>query len=191
MKSRETAHACIYSIDKNDLLISVSDNWLLFAAENQAVESCHPDRIIYRPIWDFISGIETQHLFEVILKKVRTADKPVALPFRCDSPDKRRYLELIITPVQQEGIVFTSHIIHEETRDKVGLLATGIPRSDDIITMCSMCKKVVLSGNVWVEVEEAVVTLKLFEQLELPQISHGLCPACFESGLAEFKKHGS
>lgn len=188
MKSRETANDYIYTVDKTDRIVSVSDNWLLFAQQNQAAESCHPDMIINRPIWDFISGMETQHIFEVALGKVRTIDKSVVFPFRCDSPDKRRYLELIITPAHQKSIEFTSYIIREESRDTVELLQTGIPRSNDIINMCSMCKKVELSKGHWEEIEVALAALKLFEHLKLPQISHGLCAECFALGMAEIEK---
>jgi hypothetical protein len=33
----------------------------------------------------------------------------------------------------------------------------------------------------WVEVEEAVRELWLFERTQLPQITHGVCPDCQES----------
>jgi len=101
-----------------------------------------------------------------------------------------KLLELIVTPVQKNSIEFTSYIIREESRDTVELLETRIPRSDDIINMCSMCKKIELSGKHWVEVEVAIASLKLFQHHKLPQISHGLCAECFELGMAEIKKLG-
>jgi len=188
MKSREPMSKCIYVTDKLDRIISVSDNWLQFAQENQAGETCHPDNIINKPIWDFIYGIETKQFYEIILKTVRTKNKTVTLPFRCDAPEKRRYLELIISPIQQDNIQFASTIIYEELRDAVKIMELGIPRSDKLIRMCSMCKKVELSESTWVEVECAVVSLKLFEKKKLPQISHGLCTECFNSGISEFEK---
>jgi len=190
MNLREPETEYIYVIDEADRIVSLSDNWLLFAQENEATASCHPDAIMNKPIWDYISGMETRYLFKVTLEKVRTTGKSLVLPFRCDAPDRRRYLELLITPVHRKCIEFTSSIIREESRDTVELLETGIPRSDEIIKMCSMCKKIELSGGNWVEVEIAVAALKLFEQLELPQISHGLCTECFELGIAEVKKLG-
>jgi len=188
MKSREPMSKCIYIIDNLDRIISVSDNWQLFAQENQAGESCHPDNIINKSLWDFIYGDETKQFYEIILKTIRTKNKTVKLPFRCDAPKKRRYLELIITPVQQGNIEFTSNTIHEESRDTVEMLELGIPRSDELIKMCSMCKKVKLSENTWVEVEGAVVSLKLFEKNKVPQISHGICTECLKLGMSEIDK---
>lgn len=184
----EPMNKCIHIIDKQDRIIRVSGNWLLFAQENQAGESCHPDVIISRSIWEFIDGIETRHFYEIILKTVRARNKAVVLPFRCDSPEKRRHLELTITPVQQEQVEFASITILEELRDSVEVLKLGAPRTDELIKMCSMCKKVVLSDDTWVEVEAAVVSLKLFEKGKLPRISHGLCNECFHLGMAEIEK---
>ncbi|MRR07158.1 MAG: hypothetical protein EG828_09465 [Deltaproteobacteria bacterium] len=188
MESEESTDKCTYVIDRLDRIISVSDNWLLFAQENQAGESCHPDVIVNRSIWDFIDGIETRQFYEIILQTVRAKKKVVVLPFRCDAPNKRRYLELTITPLQEDQIVFSSNTVHEEFRDTVDILEVNLPRSDELITMCSMCKKVALPENAWVEVEAAVVSLKLFEKNKLPRISHGICSGCFALGISELDK---
>ena len=188
MELRKSVSKCVYIIDKLDRIISVSDNWLLFAQENQAGEICHPDVIINRSIWEFIEGTETKQFYEIILRTIRTKNIAVQLPFRCDAPDKRRYLELSITPVQQGNIEFASNIILEELRDTVEVLESGIPRSEELIKMCSMCKKIELSENTWVEAEAAVVSLRLFEKNKLPQISHGLCIECFKLGMSELEK---
>jgi hypothetical protein len=46
--------------------------------------------------------------------------------------------------------------------------------------MCGWCKRVAI-GDAWMEVEDAVSELRLFERKVLPDISHGICPDCLES----------
>lgn len=191
MESIAATGSYIYTIDRENRIVTVSDNWLLFAQENQAAESCHPGMIISKPIWDYIDGMETKHIYAAILNNVRIKSRAITLPFRCDAPDKRRYLELIITPIQEGGIEFVSHVIHEETRDTVELLEAGMPRSREFINMCSMCRKVELPGNLWAEVEAAVIALNLFATVKLPQISHGICPDCFKAAMVEIEKLSS
>jgi hypothetical protein len=192
MGSGVTATTYIYLIDNDDRIVSVSDNWLSFAQANQAAESCHPDRVVNASLWDFIDGVETKHLYEILMKNSRATNKSITVPFRCDAPDKRRYLELTITPVPQLRLEFASRVIREESRNTVDLLKAEVERSGQFVRMCSMCKKVASSASEWVEVETAVVTLKLFELDKLPRISHGLCPECFEVGVAEVEKlHGN
>ncbi len=62
-------------------------------------------------------------------------------------------------------------------REPVALIDPSIIRSDGFLVLCSWCKKVELSGN-WVEAEEAMDRLKLFEQEAIPQVTHGVCPPC-------------
>ncbi len=176
-----------YTIDNEDKIISVSDNWQLFAEENQAAETLLPHMIENKPIWQFIEGPEATHLYANILKNIREHNKSVTIPFRCDSPDKRRYLKLTISPIQHNSIEFVSHLIREETRDTVDFLKFDLPRSNEMITMCCMCNKVKLAENFWVEVEGAIVSLKLFELNTLPKISHGLCNECYVIGMAELQ----
>lgn len=159
-----------------------------FARENGAAESCHPDRVLNRSIWDIIDGIETKHLYEIVLGKVRKTHRSIKLPFRCDAPSKRRFLELHITPAQQGFLDFASTLLREELRDTVELLETGCPRSGEFVSICSMCKNVKLSRDCWLEIEDAIAALKLFEKSELPQITHGLCQECFSAGMVEVDK---
>ena len=114
------------------------------------------------PIWKFIAGNETRYLYELCLAKVRAQQQPMILPFRCDAPDRRRYLELKMTPLAREQVAFASRILREEPREKVQLLQHDVARSEAMIKMCSMCKKVELSKDVWLEVEDAITVMELF-----------------------------
>ena len=66
--------------------------------------------------------------------------------------------------------------VRTERRDPVRLLDKDMPRSSDIIRICSMCKKVSTALNKWVEIEEGLAQLRLFEASEVPRLTHGLCP---------------
>jgi hypothetical protein len=188
MECQETGGSCCYLIDGKDRIVHVSDTWLEFARENEAAESCHPDKILNQSLWDFIDGIETRHLYEIVLEKIRRTRRSVRLPFRCDAPDKRRYLELRITAAQNDTIEFSSTVLREEARDTVELLKADIPRSEEFLKICSMCKKVEVTKNFWLDAEAAIAALRLFENSKLPKISHGLCRECFRFGLAEIDR---
>jgi hypothetical protein len=188
MEARKSVSPIVYIIDESDRITGISENWLPFARDNRAGETCNPDLIITKSIWDFIDGPETTQLYEIIFNAVRTSHKAIVVPFRCDAPDKRRYLELIITPIDHGHIEFTSSTIREELRDTVEILESGRLRTDEFIKMCSMCKKVEVSENSWEETESAVVSMNLFEKIKLPRISHGLCPECFGVSMAEVEK---
>ena len=179
---------CVYTIDHQNRIVRVGGNWLAFAAANQGGKRCHPDRVLNQPLWNFIAGDETQYLYSLCLAKVRLHQQTIVLPFRCDAPDRRRYLELTITPLSHEQIEFTSRILREEPRREVDLLRCDAPRSEELIKMCSMCKKVRIPEDGWLDVEVAIAALHLFDLTILPQITHGVCPPCHAIALEEIRR---
>ena len=81
-------------------------------------------------------------------------------------------------------------VVRTERRDPVSLLDTDTPRSGDFIRICSMCKKIFTTDNKWVEIEEGLAQLRLFEAREMPKLTHGLCPICYEVILADLDNSG-
>jgi hypothetical protein len=164
-----------YRIDAGDRISHVSPEWLEFAVENGAEQLARPG-LVGKPLWPFIAGLETQHLYDVILKKVRAASAVIGFSYRCDAPHLRRYMKMVVRPWEASGVEFSSRVESEAPREPVSLLATTAARSDQVIRMCGWCKRVAMPE--WVEVEEAIRQLRLFEQDYMPQITHTLCPEC-------------
>lgn len=84
---------------------------------------------------------------------------------------------------------FKSRTIWAQPRQLQMIYDTNAPRSDDILIVCSWCKKINTNGEVWEEIEEAVVTLGLFEFEWLPQLSHGMCGDCYRIITKEYQAH--
>ncbi|KAA3610434.1 MAG: hypothetical protein D8M58_05535 [Calditrichaeota bacterium] len=169
----------IYYLDSNDKIIDVDDNWLSFAAEN--VYSISQSFIKDKPIWDIITDIEIQHFYKILIDKVRTYKTKIHFPFRCDSPDCRRFMELSLRLDQENRIEFKSRLIREEFREPVDLFDVQNDRSKELVRVCSWCKKVAVSDNTWLEVEDAIRELSLFDYIKLPKITHSICPTCHKN----------
>ncbi|MFB3923051.1 MAG: hypothetical protein ACE145_15115 [Terriglobia bacterium] len=165
-----------YYIDSQDRIIHVSSNWDAFALANDAADVCAA-KILNRPLVFFLTGLETKHLYKLLLTKVRRSQKPLTLPFRCDGPAVRRYMELTMRPQADKGVEFQSRILREESRESVLLLDRGSSRSQDLLSICAWCKKVKV-GSAWLEIEDAVAKLQLFHEPLLPRLTHGLCSVC-------------
>jgi len=177
-----------YALDPNDRIIDLGGDWLEFARQNQAEKECAPERILGRPLWDFIAGPETHYLYLLLFQQLRSRPRVMTFPFRCDAPDRRRFLELQLLPGEGGAIRIVSRLLREEAREAVAVLKAGGARSGEIIHMCSLCKQVETGDGGWVEVEAALVARELFNADPPPQISHGVCPDClqrFRQGLDE------
>ncbi len=177
----------VYRVNAQDEIVWVSENWQAFADANCGAANTAADVVIGRSLWEYIVGLEVRHLYETVLKAVRERGQPIRLLFRCDAPDLRRYLQLLLVPLADRQVEFRSQLLRTETRACVDLLRPEFPRSDGIVTLCSMCKKIATGPNEWREIEEAINHLHLFEQDALPSLSHGLCPVCYEAMMAEIR----
>ncbi len=181
----------IYRINNIDTIISVSDNWSIFADANAWGGSLRPEDVVGLKLWDFIQDRETRHLYQELFKRVRGGILLRTIPFRCDSPSERRYLELLIVALPDNQIEITSKILRTEPHSPINLLKADTPRSMDIVKICSMCKKIKVSPEQWAEIEEGLAHLRLFEADEMPQLSHGLCQSCYHDALGELDDFNS
>ena len=130
-----------YQLDQTDTIVHVSDNWNAFAGENDWQGALSADRVVGHSLWMFIQDPDTRQIYQELFKRVRKSGQPLKLPFRCDAPHERRYLELIIAPLPEAHIQITSRILRTTGRPPVALLDPSVPRSSELVTLCSVCKK--------------------------------------------------
>jgi hypothetical protein len=175
-----------YMIDPEDRITYVSDNWWFFAEENGAGADCYPPRLLGLSLWDFIAGAETRHLYDILIAKTRAGKKDIQVPIRCDSPDRRRKIVISLNSVGDGHIEFRCRTIRVDAREPVDLLRSDVARADRLIRICSFCKKVAVTADEWIDTEQAIDRMALFIGNALPQLSHGVCPACHAAALANF-----
>lgn len=172
-----------YGVDGSDIIRWISEEWLLFARENDA-NDLGTDSVVGQPLWKFVAGNDTQHLYQLLFAKAREKNIHLSVPFRCDSPEIRKYMRLQIEPADDESLEIAAELIREETRDPVPLLDANQARSSELLTMCSWCMHVSTGEGCWLEVEDAIEQLGLFAET-LPGLTHGACPACVDSIVSE------
>lgn len=178
-----------YRIDGDDTIIWVSDNWTSFAEANSWAAAVHPDEVVGHPLWEFVHGAETRYVYRELFRLVREGHRPNPIPFRCDSPGERRFCELAMTAGKGGRIEIESRILRTEPHRRAGIMDIQAERTEEILTICSMCKKIKVLPEQWVELDEALAQLRLFEAERFPMLSHGLCPSCrevFRQELEEF-----
>ena len=167
----------IWIIDGADKIVHVNDAWLAFAAENTAPQLT-ASVVLDQHIWRFIQGQETSYLYQQIFSRVRDGKAPVTFPFRCDSPDCRRFMEMELALLPGDAIQFTAHILREEWRDPIDLLDVSRDRNREFVKVCSWCKKINIPGRGWGEIEAAIMALDLFGHDPMPRMTHTICDSC-------------
>ena len=167
----------IWIIDDADKIVRVNDDWLAFAGENTAPQLT-ASSVLDQTIWCFIQGQETVYLYKQIFARLRAGKSPVTFPFRCDSPDCRRFMEMKLSLLPGGAIQFMVQILRQEWRDPVDLLDASRDRSGEFLKICSWCKKINIPGQGWGEIEAAIEALDLFGHHSMPRMTHTICDAC-------------
>jgi hypothetical protein len=167
----------LYQVNAGDEICSVNEEWISFARANDG-EPLLPPQVLGRSLWDFIGDPETKHIYRLLHDRVRTLSTPVRISFRCDGPERRRLLELDISPGPEHQLTYRVRTLREEDRPPVPLLDPRQPRSERFVTICGWCKRVATPSGAWLEVEDAVDALGLFAEALPPQLTHGICRQC-------------
>ncbi len=173
MNNQNESDNFCYRIDARDCVSDVETKWLDF-------NGLPSERRPPVSIWNFISGYEVRHLFKMMFDTVRTEHREVSVPFRCDTPEARRFMELKIEPLDDGSLSITGELVHKELRKSVDLLADVERDPERFLEICSWCKRVDLGGDNWVEVEDAVRELDLLSDPMMPTLTHGICYDCME-----------
>jgi hypothetical protein len=179
-----------YSIDADDIVTVVGENWADFARDNDAPEMAVPAS--NRTLWTYMDRHEVRELWQLLVQRVRTLQAPARVALRCDAPHTRRWFEMTITP-EPDGVVhFQSILVFEEPRPPVPLLDLHARRDADAqsVPLCSWCGRA-QHGSRWLDIEEVVRVGRLLELESLPPISYGICGVCRSEMSAELLVPGS
>src|SRR3989304_7904896 len=130
----------IHTVGAEGNIAAVNDEWVEFASENGAPELGR-EAVVGRALWGFMEGREGRHISRLLLDKVSRSGKGLTIPYRCDSPELRRVMEMEIGPVENGTVEFRSRILKFEYRDPVMLLDSQAARTDEFLTICSWCRR--------------------------------------------------
>jgi len=166
-----------YVIDAQDRIVSIGPEWTEFAQQNGGAELT-PDKIIGHPLWKFIDDQPTRELYHEVLAHVREGAE-TELVLRCDSPEKRRLIRLVVSQLPDYAVGFKAVLLSSKSRPAQRLFDCSTPRTAARVMVCSWCDRVHHGKDEWVEVETAMECLNLVDATELPQLKPVVCPSCY------------
>jgi hypothetical protein len=171
--------SCVYRLTAADVIEFVDEGWGRFAVENGAPTLA--EGVVGTSLWGYVSGQKVAHLSRELLAKVRGSGREATIPFRCDSPTVRRFLRMRVVPLAGKRVEFHTWVEREATfSEPVPFLDPAVPRDlDTLLRMCAWCKKLDVEGT-WLEIQDAIGRLRLFDHPAVPAITHGICDRCFE-----------
>jgi hypothetical protein len=168
----------IHRIDRQDRICFVNRAWLAFAEENDWETSA--EEVLGCDILSQIADARTRHVYRLLIDRIRDRRCPAKFRYRCDSPARRRFMEMRMNVAKNGQVEFLSRVLRIEQREPIAVLdAARRQRSGGVLPICSWCKAVWVE-TAWVELEEAMKRTDILARAPLPPLSHGICPACSE-----------
>ena len=169
-----------YILDPKDVIVDINGKWDQFAVENDC-QNLSVQTVIGTSIWDYVTGMEVTHLYQLIFEEVRKSNKTMGFQFRCDSPKEKRYMEMNVRHESGDVYLVSSLLNTQDHESTLPILDSTIPTSEEFIYMCSWCRAIQLEEHEWVSLEDGVVKLDLFSKDMMPKISHGICSSCHKT----------
>ena len=145
--------------------------------------SLSPSSVVGRNIFEFIQGREVQHLYAIFHEKVLKDRRHIVFDYRCDGPSIRREMRMSLSP-EAELVRYESIVLQETPRARE--IPAVSPSAEVFVPICSICKRYRYpsGSNEWKELD------LMPAEPELPSafdFTHGLCPDCFESAMAQVR----
>lgn len=161
-----------YTIDSEGKIVSLSITWDLFALENGGKVNVLKDQILGRNIKEFISGDHVRMWYESLISLVKVSGKTIERYYRCDSDTQKRYMKMVIIPLQ-DGFIRIDHYLlkSEDLNINVELDFKGV--YDLKLTRCSICNKFYYKDR-WMEIDE----LAKYIDITKVSISDVICNIC-------------
>ena len=165
-----------YRLDDKDRIVAVNEDWRRFASANGG-PGLAPEQVVGRSLRDFISGDVTRMFVDTLLQSVRLTGRERKLAYRCDSPEAKRYMEMVVAPAADGGIVSRHRLVREERFAAAIPFVASPGARRALVKRCSMCNRLSRNGGELVEADVARREGWLAPVGATPVI-YFVCPAC-------------
>ena len=147
-----TSSTTVYVLDNQDRIISFSGAWDEFAKENGGTNLSSID-VYGRSIWDFVTGDATRMWLDAVFQYARLRGLKVERPYRCDSPDLKRFMRMRVVPEQASILRIEHEILSTEQRIASVIIKCGSITMKNTRQRCSICGRLKNIGG-WQEPHE-------------------------------------
>lgn len=192
-----TKHANLqlsYWVDGSNIIRKVDDHWDQAMNSESWSERASANGIVGKPLSDFICDDVTRMYVATMIESVRVIPHTSFRPYRCDTPDTKRYMQMIITPESNGWIRVSHELLRSEPIKKPMTFTTNVnctqllhpvSTKDNISTIqyvrCSICnrlRRIADHTSKWQDVDH----FASHEPVPMPtKVIYGVCPDCLNN----------
>lgn len=163
-----------YWLDVGDTIVDIAPGWEHFANANDA-----PDldvrRVIGRNLMNYVHGDVTRMFVRTLIQSARLLRRPLVRPYRCDSPEVRRDMEMRLC-VEDSGLLRWEHRLVSATpfERRIAFAPAEPTEARRCTVRCSMCNRL-KSPRGWHEPVDQPPPAETCSPLP---VIYGVCPEC-------------
>lgn len=162
-----------YRIDEKNTILDVHPDWDEVAISNDG-EKATSSKVIGKGLWEFITGDATRMYLDSIIENCRASREVIVKPYRCDRPHLKRFMEMIVTPLEnREVLVEHVEVKTEPITKPVQFSTSGSGASHK---RCSICNRMKI-GEDWIEPNKVREHFQ-DNNSESIKVRYSVCPRC-------------
>ena len=142
------------------------------------------NRLAGNPVWDFIADKKLRNIYEIVFSTATNSKNEIVIRHHRDSPSLSRFMESRVFAWTDDTFFVYDSLNTEDRTEQTASQDHTVQNPYKYQSVCSWCKKVKV-GDEWVEVQNPFRELDLFSSETPVQLTHGICPTCFVTVLAE------
>ena len=173
-------HNTIYELDAENRICDVRGGW------NDAVKPDNPriradqrafkEKVLGERLDSYIHDDMTRMLLKTVINSVRYSKRPKTMPYRCDAPDQKHFMEMLIEPLEGGAIRLTHCYLRSEPLDPPVTIEPAEALSEQVSARCSICNRIEWN-RVWLEPDEASRRSRSGHF----KVRYTVCPVCLNS----------
>lgn len=163
-------------VDADNRIVWLSSNWDEVAEQGQAGKQLAEAKVLNQPLSRFIADKATWHYYEYCLNLCRTKQQVLVRSYRCDSPTHKRFMELQLSPLDQDWVEMKHLLVRSEPFEFPVNIHDVTQQSTEPyrFTRCSLCNR--LKDQ---ESERWQTPDSFGDKFVQPvKVIHSICPDC-------------
>ncbi|MTI23323.1 hypothetical protein E1176_20005 [Fulvivirga sp. RKSG066] len=165
-----------YWLDEDNKIIDTNSYWNSFAMDNDGGKVLR-DRVIGKHLFGYIADDNTRMLLDTLISRVRHTKKEMTRPYRCDSPQRKRFMEMKIIPQEDGKICVENRILREEElAERRDFKTVKNEKGQPFLKRCSVCNRV-NDKTGWYEPDHPHVS-KYFTKGKPTFVAYSVCSDC-------------
>jgi hypothetical protein len=133
----------VYELDQQNRIYQKEGPWDRFLEENRPLnggcEGLQREQVLGRRLEPFINDDSTRMLFNTIFLCVRQTHRARRVEYRCDSPDEKRFMQMLIESLGNGVLRLTHSCLGTEPITPAVLVTVATDEVD--ANRCSVCNR--------------------------------------------------